>query len=186
LKNSASEDDRRWPSLLNLDPGPGRTAPLFFARAAMGIRFSRTTGPVKIPALWMYRRRQSFGCDGCVSGDPALALASVEFPKGMSPRDILRHPGRWEKLLAYVEGIKPPPFPGRIDRQLARRGRALFERYCARCHTEGEAETLTPLEEVGTDSERLAAVTEQMAQAGRLKLLEPRLRLGPARGYVAP
>ncbi len=70
-----------------------------------------------------------------------------------------------------------PPFPeARIDPPLARRGQTLYDQQCASCHDIGGARVgqVTPIEEIGTDRERLdsftpALVTELNTNVGKGK-----------------
>ena len=37
-------------------------------------------------------------------------------------------------VLAYINSIKPPPYPNTIDKQLAKQGGILFVQNCSKCH----------------------------------------------------
>jgi len=91
-----------------VDAGPGRNTPIEFAKTISGVAIQPPYGYTKIPAVWMYAKRRTFGWDGALAGDKGLMLASVEFNKGMPPKEILRHPERWQSLNAYLSALRPP------------------------------------------------------------------------------
>lgn len=67
---------------------------------------------------------------------------------------------------AYLRSLAPPKYPFPIDASKAERGRALFERNCARCHgTYGPAGSypskLVPIDVIGTDPARLRGLTDR-------------------------
>jgi hypothetical protein len=90
------------------------------------------------------------------------------------------------------------PFPGHVDAELAHRGKAAFERACARCHGTYEddgrvkayTEKAVPVDYVGTDVARafavsdafVAAANDPQLAAGRPMLVTTRRTMG----YVPP
>lgn len=59
-------------------------------------------------------------------------------------------------IVAWIDALEPPPYPGEIDGRLADEGQAVFEATCSPCHgTYGDVETypdqVIALAEVGTD-----------------------------------
>lgn len=66
----------------------------------------------------------------------------------------------------WIWELKPPPFPPeKIDRTKAAAGKPLYDRWCAECHSIGGKRTgqTTPLEEIGTDPERVTSFTAELA-----------------------
>ena len=81
---------------------------------------------------------------------------------------------QWESdfrdVAAYLASLRPPRYPFAIDRELAARGAVLFGETCSDCHgTYGDRPSypnrIIPIEEVGTDGVRLAALTPQNRRA---------------------
>jgi hypothetical protein len=172
-----------------LDAGPGRNTPIEFAKAACKVPVAAPHGFVKFPAVWMFKKRESFGFDGSLTGELWLTSSSVEFNKGMSSRTILAQPGTWRDLYAYLSSLESPPFPKSIDSDLAGRGHRLYVESCARCHgTVGASyvEKIVPQEIVGTDPDRLNAVTDDLVQARNKTPIGARTPLVKQDGYVAP
>jgi hypothetical protein len=97
----------------------------------------------------------------------------------------------------YLAIMEPPPFPGPIDRDLVREGRALYGARCAGCHgtTTGGIEDvrlvtfpnrLVPVREIGTDTTRLRGA--ENAPFDRMEGLGLTGQAVPEAtgGYVAP
>jgi mono/diheme cytochrome c family protein len=65
---------------------------------------------------------------------------------------------------AYLESLRPPRYPGRVDEALAGQGEQVFQRTCARCHgTYGDDPRwpgkIVAIDEVGTDPVRLTGLS---------------------------
>jgi mono/diheme cytochrome c family protein len=105
-------------------------------------------------------------------------------------------PERWDSSVRVrdidliertLHSLKPPPWPedvlGPIDRPLARQGRALFERHCARCHaiqvvrgsgTPPEWHVpVVPLARIGTDANAARGFASRRYDARKLGVAEP-------------
>jgi hypothetical protein len=67
----------------------------------------------------------------------------------------------------WLMDLPSPPYPFEVDRELARRGEAVFSQHCASCHAFGQprAGKLIPLAEIGTDPNRANHWTEEAATA---------------------
>lgn len=164
--------------------------------------------PVRYPFLWNAARQDFTQWPGFAeNGDDILGLArnigevygvfgifhprkTPFLPMGMEYLDhsSLNMTGLM-KLETWIKKIEPPKWPGKIDKDLAERGKAIFDKPekeggCGpSCHqeTKGAArfcstqETwATPLQDVGTDA-REAHVLERRAQTGVLEgqILKP-------------
>src|SRR4029434_7959148 len=66
-------------------------------------------------------------------------------------------------LLKYLGEKQAPKFPFPINQALAESGKAIFAANCARCHASERTGTRVPVEEVGTDTERLKTWSKQAA-----------------------
>jgi len=175
-----------------LDAGPGRNTPIEFAKLRTKVTVTAPYGYVRFPPVWTYRRRQSFGWDGSMSGNLALAAASVEFNKGMTSAFILKHQGRWNSIAMYLATIKAPVYPGKINRSLSRHGKTLYQQHCLSCHGFTGKESSTafkekniPLKEIGTDAARLHAMSAQFSRARNKTGFGQQVPLRPQKGYIA-
>lgn len=147
------------------------------------------------PPWWHVKHRRSLYIDGFA---PKNHRVIMQF--ALDPVNDRRTIEGWENdfrhVLAYIESIEPPDYPGPIDTALAAKGRAVFETHCAHCHGsygDGDdvayAERMVPLAEIGTDPVRHRGLTPEhrawlkaswMSHHGEDPVLTE-----PA-GYVAP
>ena len=89
---------------------------------------------------------------------------------GVSGAQARRHVPEVETAWAYLQTVRPQPFPGRIDQARAVAGRDVFQRSCAACHgTYAETAQGPRLLRfpnwaglVGTDRTRAEAITETL------------------------
>lgn len=162
-------------SLIELGSTNGRTNAVIFG-VALGDRRDRDLNVVPqrrlphyrhhdmdAPPLWYFYKKRRLYLDGFAEKDhrPLMQFTLDVSNDGETVRN-------WEPLFrdiaAYLETLRPPPYPFAIDRDLADRGRAVFLDHCARCHgTYGREwtyqEQVVPLDELGTDPVRLQALT---------------------------
>jgi len=177
---------------VELDAGPGRSAVLEFTKAVHKQKVEPPYGFIRIRPVWTYRKRNSFGIDGLMTGDLGAALAAVEFNKGMPAKYIVDHPHQWASLYEYVKTIAPPRYPGSINSELANQGGQVYETVCARCHgsyapgAEPYKEKLIPVSLIGTDSDRLRSITPALISATNQSIFGKHVRLEKTEGYVAP
>jgi hypothetical protein len=180
--------------LANVDAGPGRNSAIEFAKAASNVPIAPPYSSAKFPAVWVYRKRSTFGYDGSIVGDHAMALSAVEFNKRMPPKDIVRRGAIWRSVEAYLAALEPPRYPGTIDPALADSGHAVFRARCSGCHgtyaqggdPEHYRERVVPLSIVGTDGDRLHSVTADLIAARRRGPLARYVHIEGQDGYVPP
>ena len=179
-------------SYVEIDAGPGRSGVLEFTKAIHKQKVEPPYGFIRIHAVWTYRKRESFGMDGLMTGDLGAALAAVEFNKGMPAKYIVDHPNQWASLYEYVKTVPAPKYPGPIDSDLAKEGEQVFETACARCHgsyapgAQPYKEQIIPVARVGTDSDRLRSITPELITATNDSVFGKYVRVANTGGYVAP
>jgi len=123
------------------------------------------------------------------------ADVEADLAAGVRVAWLERHPFQGPSLGAYLRAPAPrPPFPGRIDRARAERGRRLFKDNCTPCHGSYDGrgvidyeEKVIPLADVLTDPTRALAATDSFVDAAN----DPALTRGYTRfrrtgGYVPP
>jgi mono/diheme cytochrome c family protein len=145
------------------------------------------------PAWWHFHRKQMLYIDGFAPKAPR-PLMQFLLVKENGP-DQFR---LWEKdfadIYAYLESLRPPKYPWKIDSALAAAGEPVFRKNCASCHgTYGKAsrypEKLVPIDIVQTDRVRLDALTpERRRHYGKswfASYNKPPVVADP-QGYVAP
>jgi hypothetical protein len=162
-----------------------------FRRPDMSVDLARKPGPLDhhdmdAPAWWNVRKKSKLYVDGFAPKNHRILMQFMLIPK--NDRDTIYS---WEDgfrdVLAYINSLEPPKYPGHIDESLALRGKVVFEKNCAECHgtyseprrsqvrDQRPAELLTsdrrpltsdtfpqrivPIADLGTDSVRLGALT---------------------------
>jgi hypothetical protein len=143
------------------------------------------------PAWWLLKKKKTMYHTG--GGDARSVRSLMQFM--MSP---LNFPSAFHEaesdfadIRAYLLTLEAPKYPLPIDRDLARKGEALFHDTCARCHgTYGAKWTypnkVIPLDQIGTDRRRFEGITRKFGEyynkswfAGDYQALE-------SEGYQAP
>lgn len=182
------EIKKRAKDYVALDAGPGRNTPIEFAKQATNVSVEQPYGYVRFPPVWTYAKRKTFGWDGSMIGDHALAAASVEFNKGMTSGYITSHRERWGSIYEYLKTVTPPKYPADIDSQLASKGMGIYKMNCMSCHGLGNQyeEKLIPLKEIGTDPDRLHSMNQELAQARNKTSFGKLVPLKVSDGYVSP
>src|ERR1043165_8005457 len=125
-------------------------------------------GPTDMPSVWNLKKYQpekgmlmNLAGDShdarSVIIDSALGLLSAE------PKNRAEFLKQIDWLVGYLSEIQAPKYPFPINQELADSGKAVFAANCARCHASDRTGTRVPVEEVGTDSERLKTWSKKAA-----------------------
>src|SRR5687768_8210172 len=115
------------------------------------------------PPWWHYKKKSHIYIDGFAAKGHRPLMQFLLVPSN-GPEAFHGWEEDYRAIEAYLESLEAPPYPFAIDRPLAARGAAAFNRVCARCHgtygkPEAYPEKLVPIEELGTDPVRLEATT---------------------------
>ncbi len=116
------------------------------------------------PAWWLLHRKTRIYADGFAQkGHRGLMQFMMVRENG--PEKFRGWESDFRDVLTFIESLRPPKYPGAIDKDLAERGRTVFNDSCSRCHgsyDEGSQhpEILIPIDEIGTDRVRLDALTK--------------------------
>ena len=114
------------------------------------------------PAWWLLKRKTHLYCDGFAPKGHRALMQFLLIPSN-GPDRFRSWENDYRAILAWIESLEAPPWPGTVDRSLAERGKVAFERVCAECHgTYGSnghwPEKIVPLDVVGTDPVRLRSL----------------------------
>lgn len=149
-----------------------------------------TTGNTKFPALWRLGSRAGKLYHSAGEAKTLYAVvATSAVGIGSLPNSSFADRNQW--IEKFIEGLEPPPFPGKIDAALADRGKAIWQARCAACHAEDGARTGTaiPVTELGTDPQHVLAWRQENADrmnvVVRLLGAEHAEVQGAQDGYVA-
>ncbi|MCS7270857.1 MAG: cytochrome c, partial [Gemmataceae bacterium] len=123
----------------------------------------RDTSCADVPAWWLMKKKQTLYYTGGMDRHSVRTLMQFMMHPLTTPQDFHRAEPAFRDIQQYLLSLEPPKYPFPIDRAKARRGEAVFRQHCARCHgTYGADWTypnkVIPLEEIGTDPSRHAAV----------------------------
>jgi hypothetical protein len=149
--------------------GPGRvdTFNPYKILLRLGFENDRTVGTVDLPSLWNQRIREGLwlhwdGNNNSVEErNKSAAIGAGATPDSLDLASMAR-------IEAWIMDLQPPAYPAeRIDAGLAGKGAAIYARECTSCHDVGGEYLgqVTPIEEVGTDRERLDSFTPALARA---------------------
>jgi mono/diheme cytochrome c family protein len=136
----------------------------FMIRAPM----DDSIGPTDMPSVWnLQKYKPEKGMLMNLAGDShdarSVIIDSALGLLGAAPhdtQDFLKQVAWLEKYL----GERPAPkYPFPIDQARAQAGQAVFDRNCASCHASERTGTRIPVNEVGTDPERLGTWSKQAA-----------------------
>jgi mono/diheme cytochrome c family protein len=117
------------------------------------------------PAWWNFKKKQRLYSDGFATKGPRPLMQFMLIPEN-GPAQFAEWESDFREIYAWLESLEPPRYPYEIDRQLALAGREVFVAHCADCHgTYGPGgeypNKIVPIDEVGTDPVRLAALTTE-------------------------
>jgi mono/diheme cytochrome c family protein len=148
-----------------------------------------------VPPLWHIKKKHALYYSGIGRGDFSKLIfqASVlGIHDSVAARKAL---SGFRDVLAWMEGLSPPPYPGAIDQALAAGGEIIFREHCSGCHgTYGTAPSypnkVIALEQIGTDP----AYVHYLLSSGIVSWYnqswfarsEPISWFEPMPGYVAP
>ncbi len=153
--------------------GPGRDAPMNLTKFNfLQMPDDGTVDHTDFPAIWHLAAREQtervfkegqpiashtmlMNLDGATTSFRSVIIDSA---LGLGSRNTPYFRKRMPEILDWLREVKPPPYPLQVEADRAARGASVFEAQCASCHTSGRDNrlgTVIPIEEVGTDAERL-------------------------------
>ncbi|MBL8954056.1 MAG: hypothetical protein JNK82_24985 [Myxococcaceae bacterium] len=145
-----------------------------------------------VPAWWLLKKKSClyYGCE--LTGDFTRSLMQFMTVPGNSGADIREAEADFADVLAYLNTLEPPRYPGRINATLAAQGQQVFEDHCDGCHgTYGERPSypnkVISLKKVGTDPARSEFMhTLQFAKHYGETWYGEKSKLEATDGYLAP
>lgn len=153
--------------------GPGRVDTFNPYKVLLKLPIDDTVGTVDLPSLWNQRPRRGMWLHWDGNNDlveernKSAAIGAGATPKSLDLPSMTR-------IENWILDLPAPKYPAaRIDQALAADGARVYGTACAACHAfDGDkVGTVTPIEEVGTDRERLdsfdAALAARMNTIGQ-------------------
>jgi mono/diheme cytochrome c family protein len=145
------------------------------------------------PPWWHLQKKNRLYADGFSPKTHRAVMQFMLLPEN-DRETVLGWEEDFRQILEWMQTIEPPAYGGRVDRELANRGRVVFNDHCSRCHgTYGEKlsypERVVPIGELQTDPVRLTALSPEhrqwMHDGWMSRFGEDRVETNPG-GYVAP
>ncbi|HMH53796.1 MAG TPA: hypothetical protein VK548_26415 [Candidatus Acidoferrum sp.] len=119
-----------------------------------------TLGPTDMPSIWNLKKyktnpgtRMNFAGDSWDANSVIIDSALGLLGAGPANNRMFLEEIKW--LTKYLEEYQAPKFPLPIDQARAAAGKAVFDANCASCHWSARTGTVVPVQEVGTDIERI-------------------------------
>ncbi len=145
------------------------------------------------PPFWNVKHKKNLYIDGFVPKTHRVIMQFALVP-GNTAESFKEREDAFREILAWIESLEAPKYPGKIETALADVGRVAYERVCADCHgTPGIAESYPErtiaIDEIGTDRTRLDGMPAEhrrfyrdswFGEYGKLEVTEE------PEGYVAP
>ncbi len=112
-----------------------------------------TPAEIDNPSIWNQKYRNISHWDGTLPEKfhRNVGAASASFNKPVNFENV-------KSVTKFLEDLPSPPYPFEVDTRLAEKGRKLFVKNCASCHS-GETKVY-PLAALGTDANRFTHLTD--------------------------
>ncbi|QDU38687.1 Cytochrome c [Maioricimonas rarisocia] len=145
------------------------------------------------PPFWNVRKKSRLYIDGFAPKTHRPLVQFMLLPRN-DRKTVLGWEDEFRDILAWIESVQPPEYPGPVDGELADRGRSVFEKNCAECHgtygaDESYPERMIPIDVIGTDPLRLTALSpahrQWMKDGWMSRFGEDDVWTHPE-GYIAP
>ena len=154
--------------------GPGRVDTFGSAKALFNFPMEKAPkreliGVADFPSIWLQGPRQGMQLHWDGNNTKVEERnRSAAFGTGATPPTLDR--ARIKRIEAWLLTREPPPYPYPIDKDLAAKGAAVYQQYCAGCHGAGGRDfsgelvgTVTPIDQIETDRHRLDSYTYDLA-----------------------
>jgi len=128
-------------------------------------------GVTDFPSIWNQRQRRDRDMELHWDGNNKIVEErnrSAAMGAGVTPPTVdLARLGRIE---VWLQDARQPAYPYEVNRELATKGGAVYQRACAECHGASGQDfsgayvgKVTPIREIGTDPSRLNSYTHELA-----------------------
>jgi mono/diheme cytochrome c family protein len=122
-----------------------------------------------VPAWWLLKKKKTMYYTGSTDSRSVRSLMQFMLLPHNLRSTFEKEEATFRDIQAYILSLEAPKYPYPIDRPLARKGEALFNRTCAKCHgTYGEDWTypnkIVPIDEIGTDRRRYDGLSKEFGE----------------------
>jgi hypothetical protein len=173
--------------------GPGRDDPMNLTKYFMtNLPWDNTTGNADFPSIWNLSIREggkkTLNWDGAT---PSPRSVIIDSALGLGAEHNRYFLPRMQWIEDFLKKKQPPKYPYAVDQTLASRGKTVFDSNCYSCHgmaAETRLAQVIPIEEIGTDRERLDTWTKEGADIANQTVERmgiKRIGLQKTNGYAA-
>jgi mono/diheme cytochrome c family protein/cytochrome c2 len=149
-----------------------------------------------VPPLWLAKKKYALYYNGMGRGDFTKLLMQVAVVAVEDTSNARRINNNFKDVMAWLQQLKAPKYPGKIDTTLSAQGKLIYSKRCQSCHgkygtEESYPNLLVQLDRVGTDSAYANYFVKNIAFSNWYNeswygKSAPRSEARPSRGYVAP
>ncbi|MDP5168747.1 MAG: hypothetical protein NWR72_00760 [Bacteroidia bacterium] len=149
-----------------------------------------------VPPLWNVKKKNALYYNGMGRGDFTKLLMQagmMGIADTVAAREIQQ---RFVDVVAWLEALEPPAYPGKIDVALSQKGELVFEENCQKCHGSYGAfpeypNKIIPLWKIQTDPVYAQYFMEESGLPAWFNKswfgqTAPVAQLLPSNGYIAP
>jgi hypothetical protein len=152
--------------------------------------------PTDVPAWWMLKKKNAMFYNGFGRGDFSRFLMASNLLTVNDTTESREVDAHFNDVLAYINSIKPPPYPNPVNKILVKQGGILFVQNCSKCHgsygNQGKyPNLLIPESEIQTDSFLYKSNYQsyqfvEWFNNSWFAMGDHPARLEPFNGYIAP
>jgi mono/diheme cytochrome c family protein len=100
--------------------------------------------PSDVPAWWLLKKKNAMFYNGFGRGDFGRFLMASNLLTVNDTAESREVDSHMPDLLAYINSLEPPKYPGAINKSLAKEGEVVFIKNCSKCHGNYGAEDNYP------------------------------------------
>lgn len=95
--------------------------------------------PTDVPAWWLLKKKNAMFYNGFGRGDFGRFLMASNLLTVHDTSESREVDGHMPDVLAYINSLTPPKYPGPVNQKLAKKGEEVYVKNCSKCHgTYGE------------------------------------------------
>jgi mono/diheme cytochrome c family protein len=144
-----------------------------------------------VPAWWLLKKKKTMYFTGTSDARSVRSIMQFMLTPDNSRAVFEKEEATFADIQAYILGLQAPKYPLPIDGDLARRGEALFNENCAKCHgAYGDKWTypnkIIPMDVIRTDATRFHGLSSKLGEHYNRTWFGEKYPAMEAKGYQAP
>jgi Cytochrome c len=146
-----------------------------------------------VPAWWLLKKKKTMYHVGATDTKSVRSLMQFLLHPLNTPDDFKKHEATFADIRQYVLSIEAPKYPYKIDTVLAKKGQAVFESTCSKCHGTYDDQPTYPnkivaIDDIGTDRTRFDNIGTKFNEAYNASWFakDDHGGIAETKGYQAP